>query len=204
MLTTPMVARFHRPLASISATAMLKWARSRSFKLRTTCRLSLRDCACSMRNSMVRKAIKNRWLVVCRVGGLTTNDSRRARLGRESARSAAYCEDSGPCSSIPPATRCSPTAPRTRSSACSSKTTARQGALKVRAVPGEDGITALCYFGANVVPSGRGCDAFADDTAARGTRMIIGNEDAVTQLWTVDTPSPCRGRGRTDPDSRCM
>src|SRR5208283_1037322 len=35
----------------------LKWARSRSFRLRTTCRLSLSDCAASMRSSRVRKAI---------------------------------------------------------------------------------------------------------------------------------------------------
>jgi GNAT superfamily N-acetyltransferase len=62
---------------------------------------------------------------------------------------------------------------------------ARRGHAKFRAVPGEDGIAALCYFGANVVPSGHGCEAFAKDTATRGTRMIIGNEDAVTQLWSA-------------------
>ena len=71
---------------------------------------------------------------------------------------------------------------------------ARRGHAKFRAVPGEDGLDALCYFGANVVPSGRGCDAFADDTAARGTRMIIGNEEAVTQLWTVARPAMPRPR----------
>jgi ribosomal protein S18 acetylase RimI-like enzyme len=60
---------------------------------------------------------------------------------------------------------------------------ARRGHAKFRALPGEDGLAALCYFGANVVPSGRGCGAFADDTASRGTRMIIGNEAAVTELW---------------------
>jgi ribosomal protein S18 acetylase RimI-like enzyme len=62
---------------------------------------------------------------------------------------------------------------------------ARRGHSKFRAVPGDDGIAALCYFGANVVPSGHGCEAFAEDTATRGTRMIIGNEDAVTQLWSA-------------------
>jgi uncharacterized protein len=61
---------------------------------------------------------------------------------------------------------------------------ARRGHAKFRAVSGEDGVEALCYFGANVVPSGRGCDEFAGDTASRGTRMIIGNEDAVTELWS--------------------
>jgi RimJ/RimL family protein N-acetyltransferase len=62
---------------------------------------------------------------------------------------------------------------------------ARRGTSKFRALGGENGLTALCYFGANVVPSGHGCEAFADDTASRGTRMIIGNEDAVTQLWSA-------------------
>src|SRR5271169_2159223 len=57
MLTTPSVAWFHNTLASNSATATLKWARSRSFRLRTTWRLSLSDCAASMRSSRVRKAI---------------------------------------------------------------------------------------------------------------------------------------------------
>src|SRR5258708_1408406 len=52
-----MVARFHKPDESNSAVATLKCARNRSFMLRTTCRLSLRDCACSMRSSRVRNAI---------------------------------------------------------------------------------------------------------------------------------------------------
>jgi uncharacterized protein len=62
---------------------------------------------------------------------------------------------------------------------------ARRGHSKFRAVPGEDGLDALCYFGANVVPSGRGCGEFAGDTARRGTLMIIGNEAAVTDLWAA-------------------
>src|SRR6202166_2965109 len=57
MLTTPIVARFHSSAASSSATDTLKLARSRSFKLRTTWRLSLIDCAASMWSSRVRKAI---------------------------------------------------------------------------------------------------------------------------------------------------
>jgi ribosomal protein S18 acetylase RimI-like enzyme len=64
-------------------------------------------------------------------------------------------------------------------------------------VPGDDGLAALCYFGANVVPSGRGCGEFTDDTAKRGTRMIIGNEDAVTELWSAAQavmPSPREDR----------
>jgi GNAT superfamily N-acetyltransferase len=60
---------------------------------------------------------------------------------------------------------------------------ARRGFGRFGAV--EDGTTlsALCYFGANVVPSGQGCEAFAGETAMRRTRMIIGDERAVGELW---------------------
>ena len=57
--------------------------------------------------------------------------------------------------------------------------------------------TGLCYFGANVVPSGRGCWEFAGDAASRATRMIIGQEDAVTELWSAAQlvmPSPREDR----------
>src|ERR1700674_1060545 len=83
MLTTPKVARFHNPDAPSSATATLKCARSRSFRLRTTCRLSLRDCAASMRSSRVRKAIMRSsvvglWSLANHFWhGRTTNDERR-------------------------------------------------------------------------------------------------------------------------------
>jgi len=60
---------------------------------------------------------------------------------------------------------------------------ARRGFTRFRAVEGESGLAALCYFGANVVPSGRGCEAFAGEAAARGARMILGQERAVTDLW---------------------
>src|SRR5437660_1538907 len=55
MLTTPRVARCHRSDGSSSATATLNLARRRSLRLRKTCRLSLSECAPSMRSSMVRK-----------------------------------------------------------------------------------------------------------------------------------------------------
>jgi uncharacterized protein len=61
---------------------------------------------------------------------------------------------------------------------------ARRGFARFRAVEGDEGLTALCYFGANIVPSGTGCDAFADEAAARGARMIIGQERAVSDLWS--------------------
>jgi uncharacterized protein len=65
---------------------------------------------------------------------------------------------------------------------------ARRGYARFRAVERQDGLAALCYFGANVVPSGRGCEAFADETAARGTRMIIGRERSVDELWAAAQP----------------
>jgi uncharacterized protein len=74
---------------------------------------------------------------------------------------------------------------------------ARRGFTRFRAVEGENGLTALCYFGANVVPSGRGCEAFAGDAAARGARMILGQERAVTDLWSAAKsvmPSPREDR----------
>jgi ribosomal protein S18 acetylase RimI-like enzyme len=60
---------------------------------------------------------------------------------------------------------------------------ARRGFARFRAIGDGDGLQALCYFGANVVPSGRGCEAFAGDAAVRGTRMLIGEELAVGELW---------------------
>ncbi len=62
---------------------------------------------------------------------------------------------------------------------------ARRGFARFRAVDGDGGLAALCHFGANIVPSGIGCEAFAGEAAARGTRMIIGQERAVTDLWTA-------------------
>jgi len=65
---------------------------------------------------------------------------------------------------------------------------ARRGFGRFRGVQGGDGLAALCYFGANVVPSGSGCDAFAGEAAARETRMLIGDEQAVGELWTAARP----------------
>jgi ribosomal protein S18 acetylase RimI-like enzyme len=62
---------------------------------------------------------------------------------------------------------------------------ARRGFARFRAIEGEQGLDALCYFGANVVPSGQGCEAFAGEAAVGTTRMIIGEEGAVTDLWAA-------------------
>src|SRR5436853_1791615 len=61
---------------------------------------------------------------------------------------------------------------------------ARRGLGRFTAVEDADGrLTALCHAGANVVPSGRGCAAFAEAAAHAGARMLIGEEDAVGELW---------------------
>jgi hypothetical protein len=66
---------------------------------------------------------------------------------------------------------------------------ARRGFRRFRAVEEDGRLTALCYFGANVVPSGRGCGVFASETSARGALMISGDERAVTELWEEAQPT---------------
>ncbi len=46
-------------------------------------------------------------------------------------------------------------------------------------------LTALCHVGANVVPSGEGCGAFDEATVAGDSRMLIGESDAVSALWSA-------------------
>lgn len=58
-------------------------------------------------------------------------------------------------------------------------------------------LAALCHIGANVVPSGRGCGAFADAAARSGARMLIGEQGAVTELWEA-----ARGRLATAREDR--
>jgi ribosomal protein S18 acetylase RimI-like enzyme len=61
---------------------------------------------------------------------------------------------------------------------------ARRGFGRFVSVPAENGmLAALCHLGANLVPSGDGCEAFADVAAASASKMIIGNELAVDELW---------------------
>jgi ribosomal protein S18 acetylase RimI-like enzyme len=61
---------------------------------------------------------------------------------------------------------------------------ARRGFGRFAAVEDADGrLSALCFVGANVVPSGRGCAAFAETAAHAGLRMLIGEENAVGELW---------------------
>jgi len=48
---------------------------------------------------------------------------------------------------------------------------------------GDGELAALCHLGSNLVPSGSGCQAFADLAAKSGARMLIGEAGAVTDLW---------------------
>jgi len=50
-------------------------------------------------------------------------------------------------------------------------------------------LVALCHVGANVVPSGIGCGAFAAPAARGRPRMIIGEQGAVDELWAEAEPS---------------
>jgi ribosomal protein S18 acetylase RimI-like enzyme len=60
----------------------------------------------------------------------------------------------------------------------------RRGGGRVVAV-GDDGrIDGVAHIGVNVVPSGRGCAAFADLIDSR-SRMIIGDEAPVGELWNA-------------------
>jgi uncharacterized protein len=60
---------------------------------------------------------------------------------------------------------------------------ARRGHGRFLATRGENGLTAICHLGTNVVPSGDGCGAFAEAAARVGARMLIGEERAVTELF---------------------
>src|SRR5437764_213438 len=44
-------------------------------------------------------------------------------------------------------------------------------------------LVALCHMGTNLVPSGRGCGAFAEPAAAARARLVIGEERAVSDFW---------------------
>jgi len=60
---------------------------------------------------------------------------------------------------------------------------ARRGIGRFAALERDRRLLALCYFGANLVPSGRGCGALAPAAASTRARMIIGEEQAVGELW---------------------
>ena len=71
---------------------------------------------------------------------------------------------------------------------------ARRGLGRFTDVAGRGGLKALCHVGANVVPSGEGCRAFADAAAGGRARMLIGEEQAVGELWNEAEPRMPRPR----------
>lgn len=71
---------------------------------------------------------------------------------------------------------------------------ARRGGGTFAGVEEDGRLVALCHTGANIVPSGRGCDRFADLTVRARARMIIGEQEAVSELW--------RAAARRLPDPR--
>ncbi|MGZ4258326.1 MAG: GNAT family N-acetyltransferase [Gaiellaceae bacterium] len=61
---------------------------------------------------------------------------------------------------------------------------ARRGFGRFTAVgDGAGSLSALCHTGANLVPSGERCAAFAEVVARSQARMIIGEQRAVTDVW---------------------
>jgi ribosomal protein S18 acetylase RimI-like enzyme len=63
---------------------------------------------------------------------------------------------------------------------------ARRGLGRFVAVEEKSGpLEALCHVGANLVPSGKGCAAFADAAARGSSLMIIGEQRAVGELWAA-------------------
>jgi RimJ/RimL family protein N-acetyltransferase len=71
---------------------------------------------------------------------------------------------------------------------------ARRGLGRFSALERDGVLVALCHVGANVVPSGERCGAFADATTRGQARMIIGEEDAVGDLWEEAKPRMPRPR----------
>lgn len=62
---------------------------------------------------------------------------------------------------------------------------ARRGLGRFSGVEREGRLVGLCHVGANVVPTGEGCGAFAEATVRGRARMIIGREEPVGELWAA-------------------
>jgi ribosomal protein S18 acetylase RimI-like enzyme len=74
---------------------------------------------------------------------------------------------------------------------------ARRGLGRFGAVERQDGtLAALCHVGANLVPSGDGCAAFAPLAVHGRARMIIGESRAVSELWEQAAPQMPRREDR--------
>jgi ribosomal protein S18 acetylase RimI-like enzyme len=74
---------------------------------------------------------------------------------------------------------------------------ARRGLGRFTALAQNGRLTALCHAGANLVPSGEGCGAFAALADDWHARMIIGEQRAVSELWAAASgrlPAPREDR----------
>jgi uncharacterized protein len=60
---------------------------------------------------------------------------------------------------------------------------ARRGLGRFSGLEAEGRLVALCHMGTNLVPSGRGCAAFAEVPAGGRARLVIGEERAVGDFW---------------------
>jgi uncharacterized protein len=60
---------------------------------------------------------------------------------------------------------------------------ARRGSGRFVGVVRDGELRALCHVGVNAVPSGDGCGAFAQEVARAAPRMLIGEANAVSELW---------------------
>jgi RimJ/RimL family protein N-acetyltransferase len=60
---------------------------------------------------------------------------------------------------------------------------ARRGLGRFAGVVTHGELAALCHVGVNAVPSGSGCGVFAREVARVSPRMLIGEAQAVTELW---------------------
>ena len=65
---------------------------------------------------------------------------------------------------------------------------ARRGLARFSALEEDGQVRGLCHVGANVVPSGEGTASFADAAVRGQARMIIGEEQAVGELWDAARP----------------
>lgn len=74
---------------------------------------------------------------------------------------------------------------------------ARRGLGRFAALRDGNRLVAICHVGANLVPSGQGTAAFADLASRGGARMLVGEEQAVTDLWEAARdllPAPLEDR----------
>ena len=62
---------------------------------------------------------------------------------------------------------------------------ARRGLGRFSGIEADGHLVALCHSGANVVPSGAGCGAFATVAVRARARMLIGEQRAVSDLWAA-------------------